>query len=292
MPLKNRSFSTIFLWIAALQIYFTFFTIKPIYSSDRAALVIGNADYNHAGRLANPENDAAAISAVLRRLEFEVTFAENLEKSKFEQKLLHFSDKSSRSKIALIYYAGHGLECNGENYLIPVNARLKADNHIKFECISLNSILSAVEGAKTLKLVLLDACRDNPFTKTMRRSVRTRSVGRGLARIETRPGVLVSYAAAAGKTADDGKEGHSPYDLGLYDMHGNVHEWCQDRYGDYPAGSKINPEGPAFGVYRVLRGGSWNSHAKRCRSANRDGSNPDYRYNYLGFRLAVSSVIR
>lgn len=183
----------------------------------RVALVIGNSDYQHVDRLPNPVNDAEAIRDTFARLDFQVTLKTDLGKAALEQELADFSDKASGADIAVVFYAGHGMEMNGENYLIPVDARLRSDNRVKFETVSLNDILSSIEGVKGLKLVLLDACRNNPFSAGMKRSLVTRSIGRGLAKVETNPGVLVSYAAAAGTTAEDGNEKHSPYTTALLD---------------------------------------------------------------------------
>jgi uncharacterized caspase-like protein len=134
----------------------------------RVALVSGNANYTHSRSLTNPVNDAKAVSKALSRLGFDVTLANDLKKSRFEQQLLLFFDKVNGAQIALVYYAGHGLELNGKNYLMPIDARLKANHHITFECVPLDNILNAVNGAHLLKLVLLDACRDNPFVSAMK----------------------------------------------------------------------------------------------------------------------------
>jgi uncharacterized caspase-like protein len=111
-----------------------------------------------------------------------------------------------------MYFAGHGLEMNGGNYIIPVDAKLEADRDLEFEAIPLQRIMSAVEGAKRLRLVLLDACRDNPFLRQMRRTVATRFVSRGFARVEPNAGTLVVYAAKDGEVAFDGAgQPNSPF---------------------------------------------------------------------------------
>ncbi|MBI4273769.1 MAG: caspase family protein, partial [Rhizobiales bacterium] len=110
-----------------------------------------------------------------------------------------------------VYYAGHGLEIGGVNYLIPVDARLATDRDVELEAVPLNQVLSAVERARKLRLVLLDACRDNPFASQMKRTLATRSVGRGLASIEPEAGTLVVYAAKHGETALDGDSANSPF---------------------------------------------------------------------------------
>ncbi|MBN9673494.1 caspase family protein [Roseibium aggregatum] len=181
----------------------------------RVALVVGNAAYRNVGTLANPVSDAEAVGAALRRLGFDVTLSLNLSKHEFESRLADFSDRVSKAEIAIVYYAGHGMEMDGRNYLVPTDARLVSDNRVRFEAVSLDTVLAALEGARGLRLVLLDACRDNPFVRDMRRTLATRSIGRGLAEIEVQPGILVSYAAAAGTTALDGAGDHSPYTEGL-----------------------------------------------------------------------------
>jgi hypothetical protein len=189
-------------------------------SAQRVALVIGNSDYDNVSVLPNTINDATAVSQSLERLGFEVVFRTDLNKALLEQTLADFSDRASGADQAVFYYAGHGMELEGENYLIPIDAGLKSDNRVKFETVSLSDILSSVEGVKGIKLILLDACRNNPFVTTMK-SLRTdRSIGRGLARVEPKPGILVSYAAAAGTTAADseGASSHSPYTEALLEF--------------------------------------------------------------------------
>lgn len=181
----------------------------------RVALVIGNSAYRHSTVLPNPAADAKAIAAALERLDFDVRLRTDLSKTAFEGELADFSERAAGADLALVYYAGHGMEMQGRNYLVPTDARLKIDLRVKFETISLEDVLSAVEGARGLKIVLLDACRDNPFLQAMTRQVATRSASRGLAKVETYPGVLVSYAAAAGTVAEDGRGRHSPYTQAL-----------------------------------------------------------------------------
>ncbi len=107
--------------------------------------------------------------------------------------------------MAVIYYAGHGIELDGTNYLIPVDATLETDTDVLDETLSLDRVLFAVEPAKQLRLVILDACRDNPFAKTMKRTVGSRAIGRGLAKVEpSSPNTMIAFAAKAGSTASDG----------------------------------------------------------------------------------------
>jgi tetratricopeptide (TPR) repeat protein len=188
---------------------------KPVPINERRiALVIGNSAYRNVPPLANPVRDATAIADALRRTGFQtVTLQTDLPKEKLVDALRNFAQLADNADWALVYYAGHGIEMGGANYLIPVDARLSTDRDVGFETVPLDQVLSAVEGAKRLKLVLLDACRDNPFASQMRRTMATasRSIGRGLASIEPESGTLVVYAAKHGETAFDGDGANSPF---------------------------------------------------------------------------------
>jgi uncharacterized caspase-like protein len=134
------------------------------------------------------------------------------------ERLNAFSAEASQADWAVVYYAGHGIEVNGINYLIPIDAKLKTDRSVQFEAVPLDSVLTSVESARKLRLVILDACRDNPFLRDMAKTVASRSVGRGLARIEPESSAtLVAYAAKAGQVASDGVAGqaNSPFATAL-----------------------------------------------------------------------------
>ncbi len=180
----------------------------------RIALIIGNSAYRNVPPLPNPVRDATSVAEVLRRTGFSiVTLQTDLPKEKLVDALRNFAQLADTADWALVYYAGHGIEMGGSNYLIPVDARLATDRDVSFEAVPLDQVLSAVEGAKKLKLVVLDACRDNPFASQMRRTLNTasRSIGRGLASIEPEAGTLVVYAAKHGETALDGDGANSPF---------------------------------------------------------------------------------
>ena len=181
----------------------------------RVALVIGNSAYRHVSELANPKNDGNAVAAALNRLNFKVWTVEDGDFDGMRRALLHFSRKVYGAEIAIVFFAGHGMEIGGENWLIPVDAELKSDIDAEQEAISLRSIILSVSGASKLGMVILDACRDNPFAVRMERSVRGRAVERGLARIEPTGSVLVAYAAKDGTTASDGTGRHSPFTTAL-----------------------------------------------------------------------------
>jgi uncharacterized caspase-like protein len=130
--------------------------------------------------------------------------------------LRDFADRARDADIAVVYYAGHGIEVDGGNYLIPVDAKLERDTDVYDEALSLDRILIAIEPAKKLRLVILDACRDNPFAKSMKRTVASRAIGQGLAKIEpTSPNMLIAYSAKAGSTAADGDGKNSPFTIAL-----------------------------------------------------------------------------
>jgi tetratricopeptide (TPR) repeat protein len=181
----------------------------------RIALVIGESAYASHPILPNARRDAQAVAASLRDVGFQTVVEEyDLGRQKLETTLQNFAHQATMANWAVVYYAGHGIEIGGTNYLIPVDAKLASDRDVQFEAVSLDHLLAAAEGAKKLRLVLLDACRDNPFAGTMQRtaSLTTRSiVTRGLASIEPDAGTMVVYAARAGEVAMDGAGEHSPF---------------------------------------------------------------------------------
>jgi TPR repeat protein len=182
----------------------------------RVALVIGNASYAKVDRLANTVNDASDVSASLTRLGFTVTRLDNAAFDAMRRGLRDFSRLAAGADMAMVYFAGHGMEMGGENYLIPVDAELARDTDIEHEAITLKSVMATVEGARQLGLVVLDACRNNPFAAKMVKSGNaTRSIGRGLARVEPTGSVLVAFAAKEGTTAADGQGRNSPFTTSL-----------------------------------------------------------------------------
>jgi uncharacterized caspase-like protein len=180
-------------------------------------LVVGNSAYQKVGQLPNPAHDAGAIGALFKVMAFDVVEAKfDLGVADLRRALRDFTDQVHDADIAVVYYAGHGMEVNGVNYLIPVDAKLERDIDIEDEAVSLDRVLRTIEDAKRLRLVILDACRDNPLTRSMKRSASTRSIGRGLAKIEDLTSdTLVAYAARAGSFADDGAGENSPYTAAL-----------------------------------------------------------------------------
>jgi Tfp pilus assembly protein PilF len=187
----------------------------PVSSHDRRiALVIGNSAYENVAALPNPVRDASLVADVLRRTGFEtVTLLTDLRKDALVSALRDFAALAETADWAVVYYAGHGMEVGGINYLVPTDARIAADRDIGFEAVPLEQVLNAAERARKLRLVILDACRDNPFANQMKRTltVASRSVSRGLAAVEPEAGTLVVYAAKDGETALDGEGTNSPF---------------------------------------------------------------------------------
>jgi len=190
---------------------------QPAFAEKRVALVLANSAYRNVAPLANPVNDGAVITAKLKEAGFDVVdFRRDLPAADTRRALRDFSDAARDADIAVVYYAGHGMEVDGTNYLIPVDARLERDTDVYDEALSLDRVLVAVEPAKQLRLVILDACRDNPFARVMKRTLASRAIGSGLAKIEpTSPNTLIAYSAKAGSTALDGDAKNSPFTLAL-----------------------------------------------------------------------------
>lgn len=188
----------------------------------RVALIIGNGRYSNYGALENPTRDAGYIAETLKKAGFDtVSVKSNLSRQDMLQALRDFEKVAADADWAAIYYAGHGIEVGGINYLIPVDAQLKDENSISAQAVNIEYILNTVEAAKKLRLVILDACRDNPFVAQLRTASATASrsisglgassVGTGLARIEPAPGTLVVYSTKNGQVALDGDGKNSPF---------------------------------------------------------------------------------
>ncbi|WP_262049263.1 caspase domain-containing protein [Bradyrhizobium sp. Bra78] len=193
------------------------FGAGPAFAGKRVALVIANSAYQHAPSLANPVNDGTVMARTLKEAGFDIVDSRHdLSALETRRVLREFADATRDADIAVVYYAGHGIEVEGSNYLIPVDAKLERDTDVFDEALSLDRVLVAVEPAKQLRLVILDACRDNPFGKTMKRTIASRGIGRGLAQVEpTSSNTLIAYSAKAGFTAQDGDGANSPFTVAL-----------------------------------------------------------------------------
>lgn len=193
------------------------FGAEPAFAGKRVALVLANSAYQHAPSLANPVNDGAMMAKTLKDAGFDVVDSRHdLTALDTRRVLRDFADSTRDADIAVVYYAGHGIEVEGSNYLIPVDAKLERDTDVYDEALSLDRVLVAVEPAKQLRLVILDACRDNPFGRTMKRTLASRGIGRGLAQVEpTSSNTLIAYSAKAGFTARDSDGANSPFTIAL-----------------------------------------------------------------------------
>ncbi|MEH2614029.1 caspase family protein [Bradyrhizobium sp. AZCC 1693] len=178
----------------------------------KVALIVGNGAYRNVAPLDNPPRDAKLLASTFRELGFAtVTLAPDLSRDKFFATLHEFGMEAEKADWAVVYYAGHGMEIGGVNYLIPVDARLKADSDAETQAVALEQVIASVAGARKLRLVMLDACRDNPFEKTMQRTIALKLVNRGFSNIEPEAGFMVVYAAKHGETALDGDSLNSPF---------------------------------------------------------------------------------
>lgn len=173
----------------------------------RTALIIGNAEYKEAGRLKNPINDANDIAKSLRGLGFEVTLLTDAPLQQMEQAIENYNRQLRQGGVGLFYFSGHGVQAEGENYLVPVEAKLEREQDVRYEAYPVGKLLGAIEDARNkANIIILDACRNNPFTRSWRSS------SRGLAApAQTAQGVLVAYSTAPGKVAFDGNGRNSPY---------------------------------------------------------------------------------
>jgi formylglycine-generating enzyme required for sulfatase activity len=187
------------------------------HAEKRAALVMGNGSYRNVPSLLNPRNDATEIGELFRSAGFSVVdIRRDLGISEMRRAISDFAEAASDVDVAIVYFAGHGIEVDGSNYVIPIDAKLLRDFDIEDETVSVERILKSIEPAKRLRLIILDACRDNPFLKTMKRTVASRSVGRGLAKVEpVLSDTLIAFAAKAGSIALDGDAKNSPFTLAL-----------------------------------------------------------------------------
>ncbi len=181
----------------------------------RVALIIGNAGYQNASSLANPGNDASAIADSLERLDFAVVRGIDLGLMDMRRAVREFSQKLDGADVALFYYAGHGMQVFGENYLIPVDAELKDEADLDFSALKIDLVLRQMDREPRVKIVILDACRDNPFETQLARSMgatrSTRALGSGLAEINPAGGTMIAFATDPGDVALDGTGKHSPF---------------------------------------------------------------------------------
>ena len=214
----NLTSRTTLLAGSLLLAVFTLHGSSVALATTRVALVVGNSAYDHVSRLPNPTSDATDVAAALGRLGFDVTRVFDGTHAELNAALRRFTRDSARATVSLVFYAGHGMEMDGVNYLVPVDARLERDTDVRYETVTLEDVLAATTGA-ALRVVILDACRNNPLARAMQRTVASRSVSQGSLGAINEDFLgdesLVAYAAAAGTTADDGVGRNSPYTTAL-----------------------------------------------------------------------------
>ena len=180
----------------------------------RVALVVGNSNYTSVGVLRNPINDARAVAATFRRLKFDVVEKYDLDLANLQKAVRDFGDQAQDADWAVVYFAGHGIEYDQKPFILPIDARLRKDTDINLEALPVLHILDQTKGTRRLALVIMDACRNNPFLNTMNKMTSSRrnvSVSSGLPAVEPEENVLVAYSAKHGFTASDGAGSNSPY---------------------------------------------------------------------------------
>jgi uncharacterized caspase-like protein len=207
-PIADFGFSMRVVGTLVLAILSNWLFSQSAIAEKRVALVIGNSTYQHVSHLTNPANDAAVMTATFKKADFDVVDPRvDLSVTEMRRVLRDFADEARDADIAVIYYAGHGIEVDGINYLVPVDAVLERDTDVYDEAFALDRVLVAIEPARQLRLIILDACRDNPFARTMKRTIGSRAIGRGLAKVEpSNPNTMIAFAAKAGFTAFDGDD--------------------------------------------------------------------------------------
>src|SRR5271167_1476309 len=205
--------------IIALSIIGMLASANAAKADRRVAFVVGNGAYRNVPQLPNPAIDAQAMAKVLRNVGFDVVEGTNLTRDKMTEKLLDFGKRAEGADVAVFFYAGHGIAVNGTNYLLPIDADLKSEMDVKLgAAINVDLTLEQTMADAKVKLVFLDACRDNPFAAKIRsaRATRSLSVESGLAEMKSGEGTLIAFATGPGQTALDGEAGtNSPFTRAL-----------------------------------------------------------------------------
>lgn len=197
-------------WIVALVLAAALAQVALADTPKKVALVVGNSDYVNEPHLKNPANDAKAMAAALRDKGFEVIEVENATKAEFENAIGRFGDELAEGSTGLFFYAGHGMQVDGRNFLLPVDAKIQREERVRIEAINADDVISQMTDAKArVSMVILDACRNNPFEH------RFRSVGGGLAQMNAPEGTFIAYATAPGSIAADGTGDHGAYTQAL-----------------------------------------------------------------------------
>ena len=200
--------------LRAVVALFILTLVPSVASADkRVALVIGNSAYQHSGTLANPKNDATDVSAVLKKLGLTVVEGFDLDKAAFDRKVRDFAAALQGAEVGVFFFAGHGLQVAGQNYLVPVDAELKTASALDFEMVRVDVVQRVMETETNTNVLFLDACRDNPLARNLARAMGTRSseIGRGFAPIVSGVGTLISFSTQPGNVALDGVGRNSPF---------------------------------------------------------------------------------
>src|SRR3977135_2377250 len=205
--------------MAALSLPAFLVSGNAAFADKRVAFVVGNSAYRNVAPLANPAIDAKSMAKLLRNVGFDVVEGANLTRDKMTERLLEFGKKAEGADVVLFFYAGHGIAVNSTNYLLPVDADLKSEMDVKLgAAINIDVTLDQTMGDAKVKLVFLDACRDNPFAARIRSATAPRSVNvqTGLAEMKSGQGTLLAFATGPGQTALDGETGtNSPFTRAL-----------------------------------------------------------------------------
>lgn len=194
-------------------LFFVLMVPLDAFAAKRVALVVGNSAYRHAGELENPKNDAADMAQALKKLNFLVIEGIDLDKAAFDRKIRDFAGALQGAEAALFFYAGHGLQVAGQNYLVPIDAELSTAAALDFEMVRLDLVQRSMERETQTNILFLDACRNNPLSRNLARAMGTRSaeIGRGLAPAESGVGTLISFSTQPGNVALDGSGRNSPF---------------------------------------------------------------------------------
>ncbi len=191
---------------------------SPAFAEKRVALVIGNSAYQYAPALRNPHNDAADMSIKLKNLGFELFGGEELDRGAMLKAITAFGRSAEDADVALIFYAGHGLQVNGQNYLVPIDANVEYEAELDISLVPFSVVMQQLTRGSRINIALLDACRDNPFAKELSRSMGTRAIGglgRGLSRTPAVSGSFIAYATQPDNVAQDGAGRNSPFTSAL-----------------------------------------------------------------------------
>jgi|SRR5262245_50968932 len=201
------------MWVRVIVTSALLLWSSPVFAAKRVALVIGNSAYQNAPSLPNPAHDAADISAALRKHGFKTIDGFDLDKPAFDRKVRDFSNTLADAEVSLFFYAGHGLQVAGQNYLVPIDAKAETADALDWEMVRLDLVQRTMERVASTNIIFLDACRNNPLARNLARVMGTRSVeiNRGLAAVESGVGTLISFSTQPGNVAVDGSGRNSPF---------------------------------------------------------------------------------